>query len=70
MIQRAKLQEIAFEGAIYRGETEEDAARSAKEVVSYVLANLEVCQAYFHDSDVQVIVRKAAEYGWGLGGEL
>ncbi len=66
MISRKKLTRIAAEGIAFRGLCPEDEIdEQAREVVSYVLANLEVAQEYFHSSDVKVVVRKAAEYGWG-----
>lgn len=66
MISRKKLIDIAEEGVAFRGMCPEHEMREeAREVVSYVLANLEIAQEYFHTSDVKVLVRKAAEYGWG-----
>jgi hypothetical protein len=62
---RSKLIDLAEIGCIWAGATKHESREQAREVVSYVLANVELCQEYFHDTDLEVIVDKAARYGWG-----
>lgn len=62
---REKLVDKAEIGCLWAGATQAESREQAREVVSYVLANVEVCQAYFHTTDLTELVDKAARYGWG-----